>query len=235
MAKRKSSRSPFFVSDAIELDVAHLMKGVRPTETVLSMSVEASGRLIGEVKYTLGFREDRTRAWLRLDFVHLDGEAVDQIFELVSVPSKIGGARWFVIARHLDGTTRRYRKLYMAPDQLRFGSREDQGLTYGSPSTEDLYARALRTAETLGVQNFNIPPLQKPEGMSDARYDLLYRQLQKQSTRWLCAALGRDPPDFGDEDDARERERYFDAHAREHLKAMNVPAPCAKRRKVKKQ
>ncbi len=220
MAKRKSSRSPYFVLDAIELDVADLMKGVRPTETVLSMSVEASGRLIGEVKYTLGFRDDRTRAWLRLDFVHVDGEAVDQIFELVSVPSKIGGARWFVIARQLDGTTRKYRKLYMAPDQRRFGSPEDQGLTYGSPSTNDHYERAVSTAEALGVHSLSIPPFQKPKGMSDELYDLLCRQLEKQSTRWLCAELGREPPDFGDEDDEREREKYFETRARKHLRAM---------------
>jgi hypothetical protein len=170
------------------------------------MSMKAPGRLVGDVKATLGFRDDGTRAWLRLEFVHLDGEPIDQLIDLVRVPTKVGGARWYATGIDVNGFTSKHQKLFLAPDGREFDTREAQGLHYGSLSTTDLYQRALKTASALGIADVLIPPYQKPAGMSDDLYDRLCRQLKHQVERWYCAALGRAPPNFGDWDDVRERE-----------------------------
>jgi hypothetical protein len=106
----------------------------------------------------------------------------------------------------VDGCTKKHQKLFLAPDGREFDTREAQGLRYGSLSTTDLCRRALTTANALGIEDLLIPPHQKPDGMSDDLYDRLCRQLHQQVERWLCAALGREPPDFGDRDGVRQRE-----------------------------
>jgi hypothetical protein len=107
----------------------------------------------------------------------------------------------------VDGCTKKHQTLFLAPVGREFDTREAQGLRYGHLSTTDLYQRALKTANALGIEDLLIPPHQKPDGMSADLYDRLQRQLERQVERWLCAALGRKPPDLGNQNTGENANR----------------------------
>src|SRR5262249_18993597 len=153
--------------EAIRLDIHKLIKQAKPGE-ITWLSYPAGNRLKGELKVRVGLME-KTAGWVRLDFVHQDGEPVDQDFRIESTPTKVGGVKWY--GRSSDGT--RYQKLYMSPHHREFGTREDQNLRYRARELADRHlARANNISRKLGWDNFdNIPPKSKPKGMPQRTYD----------------------------------------------------------------
>ena len=91
--------------------------------------------------------------------------------------------------------------LFLAPDGDRFLSREAIGLKYRRVHTKAGRAlrRCLKLMQKLQTDHFG-PGIGKPPGMSERTFNKLEGRLIKEDMRRLCALLGKDDPEFPDED-----------------------------------
>jgi hypothetical protein len=212
------SMSRAFVDQSYCLVISDIMRKVDKKKEITELACRGGSRFREDLRARVIMR-GANLATLQLDFVLNDGEAVHEIFELIGVPTRLGGLRWYVRGLSEDGE-HRYSKLYLPPGEREFGSREFYMLRHRrrSPGDRDM-DRALKIAAKLGMDDLIVPPLRKPKGMRQKAFDRLYRELTRLHTRAQCAALGLPPPDlFGDERDERERQRHFEREERKRNK-----------------
>src|SRR5450432_1580499 len=121
-----------------------------------------------------------------------------QTVNLTGTPAKVGGWLWRVSCPE---TRQQAGVLYLAPDGDRFLPREATGLKYrrARSKADRALRRCFKLMQKLQTDHFG-PGISKPHGMSDRMFDKLEWQLIKENVRRLCALLGRDDPEFHDED-----------------------------------
>jgi hypothetical protein len=212
------SMSRAFIDQSYCVAISEIMKKVDKKKEVTELTRPGGARFREALRARVIMR-GAAMATLQLDFVLNDGEAVHEIFELIGVPTRLGGLRWYVRGLGDDGE-HRYSKLYLPPGEREFGSREFYMLRHRrrTPGDRDM-DRALKIAAKLGMDDLILPPLRKPKGMRQKTFDRLRIELIRAHTRAQCAALGLPPPDlFGDERDERERQRYFEREERKRNK-----------------
>jgi hypothetical protein len=212
------SMSRAFVDQSYCVVISEIMKKVDNKKEVAELTLSEGARFREALRARIIMR-GAALATLQLDFVFNDGEVGHEVFELIGIPTRFGGLRWYGRGLGEDGG-QRCSKLYLPPGEREFGSREFHMLRHRrrSPGDRDM-DRALKIAAKLGMDDLIVPPLRKPKGMRQKAFDRLYRELTRLHTRAQCAALGLPPPDlFGDERDERERQRHFEREERKRNK-----------------
>jgi hypothetical protein len=96
--------------------------------------------------------------------------------------------------------------LYLAPDGDRFLSREATGLKYrrARNKADRAMRRGFKLMQKLQTDHWG-PAICQPPGMSERTFNKLEWRLKKEEIRRLCALLGRDDPEFHDEDPPRPK------------------------------
>jgi hypothetical protein len=110
--------------NTIELNIHDLAKrGQRDEITWLAKPARAP--LIGKMRAWVSIEGER--GWIRLFFKHADGEKVDQCFDIVAVPSCVGGIKWYGNFIDAEGLgIMKYSKIHLAPSERLFTTRHER-------------------------------------------------------------------------------------------------------------
>jgi hypothetical protein len=94
----------------------------------------------------------------------------------------------------------------LAPDGDRFLSRAATGLKYrrARNKADRAMRRGFKLMQKLQTDHWG-PAICQPPGMSERTFNKLEWRLKKEEIRRLCALLGRDDPEFHDEDPPRPK------------------------------
>jgi hypothetical protein len=204
-----------YLDEALKLDVRSLMalamKGGKKsaysitircqTGQVICRDLRDSPDRVATVTITVNWPTKAGEAvsgGIFLNYRGWDDRAAEQTVNLTGTPAKVGGWLWRVSCPE---TGRQAGVLYLAPDGDRFLPREATGLKYrrARSKADRALRRCFKLMQKLQTDHFG-PGISKPPGMSDRMFDKLEWQLLKEDVRRLCALLGRDDPEFHDED-----------------------------------
>jgi hypothetical protein len=191
--RTRAGRNPFD-REVWGLVVADLMKFVARAEVskpyhFSSQLPSGLQRLIATLSGSIDLDGDRALVNVSFD---VDGERVAQTFQLVRLPSRVGGGSWLV---RCPETRKMVRELYFAPGERLFRSRHALGLTYRSKrlSPSDAhFARCLRLLERIGASDARdipeMPP--RPKHMHRMTYIRLCDEAFREWVLMACTHLG---------------------------------------------
>jgi hypothetical protein len=204
-----------YLDEALKLDVRSLMAEAMksgkqsaylitiscPTGQVICRDLRDSPDRVATASITVNWPTKAGEAvsgGIFLTYRGWDDRAAEQTVNLTGTPAKVGGWLWRV---NCPETRQQVGALYLAPDGDRFLSREAIGLKYRRVYTKAGRAlrRCFKLMQKLQTDHFG-PGFGKPPGMSERTFNKLEGRLMKEDMRRLCALLGKDDPEFPDED-----------------------------------
>jgi len=209
-----------YLDQALKLDVRSLMalamKGGKqstysiiiscPTGQVICRELRDSPDRVATASITVNWPTkpgDPVSGGILLNYRGWDDRAVEQTVYLSGTPAKVGGWLWRVSCPE---TREQVPALYLAPDGDRFLSREAAGLKYrrARSKADRALRRGFKLMQKLQTDHWG-PGIGQPPGMSERTFNKLEWRLKKEDIRRLCALLGRDDPEFHDEDPPRPK------------------------------
>jgi hypothetical protein len=204
-----------YLDEALKLDVRSLMalamKGGKqsaysitiscPTGQVICRELRDSPDRVATVTITVNWPTkagEPVSGGIFLTYRGWDDRAAEQTVYLSGTPAKVGGWLWRVSC---PDTGEQVPALYLAPDGDRFLSRKATGLKYRRARSKAARAmrRGFKLMQKLQTDHWG-PGIGQPPGMSERTFNKLEGRLKKEDVRRLCALLGRDDPEFPDED-----------------------------------